>query len=47
VLAKGGDWAIEHIVGAQGVLARGGQVVSIPFEHQRSTTSLVEKIRKT
>jgi rfaE bifunctional protein nucleotidyltransferase chain/domain len=47
VLAKGGDWPVERIVGAQGVLARGGQVVSIPFEHQRSTTSLVEKIRKT
>ena len=46
VLAKGGDWPVERIVGAQGVLARGGQVVSIPFEHQRSTTSLVEKIRK-
>ena len=47
VLAKGGDWPVERIVGAQGVLVRGGQVVSIPFEHQRSTTSLVEKIRKT
>jgi rfaE bifunctional protein nucleotidyltransferase chain/domain len=46
VLAKGGDWAVEHIVGAGGVLARGGKVVSIPFEHQRSTTALVEKIRK-
>jgi rfaE bifunctional protein nucleotidyltransferase chain/domain len=46
VLAKGGDWPVERIVGAQGVLARGGQVVSIPFEHQRSTTGLVERIRK-
>jgi rfaE bifunctional protein nucleotidyltransferase chain/domain len=46
VLVKGGDWAVEKIVGAGGVLARGGQVVSIPFEHQRSTTALVEKIRK-
>ena len=25
--------------------ARGGQVVSIPFEHERSTTKLVERIR--
>ena len=46
VLAKGGDWPVERIVGGQGVLARGGQVVSIPFEHQRSTTGLVERIRK-
>ena len=46
VLAKGGDWPAERIAGAGGVLARGGQVVSIPFEHQRSTTELVRKIRK-
>ena len=47
VLAKGGDWPAERIVGAGGVLARGGQVVSIPFEHQLSTTRLIEKIRKS
>jgi rfaE bifunctional protein nucleotidyltransferase chain/domain len=46
VLAKGGDWPVERIVGAGGVLARGGQVVSIPFEHERSTTELVRRIRK-
>jgi len=46
VLAKGGDWPVERIAGARGVLARGGQVVSIPFEHQRSTTDLVGRIRK-
>ena len=46
VLAKGGDWPVERIVGAGGVLARGGQVVSIPFEHQRSTSDLVGRIRK-
>ena len=46
VLAKGGDWPVERIVGAGGVIARGGQVVSIPFEHERSTTALLEKIRK-
>jgi rfaE bifunctional protein nucleotidyltransferase chain/domain len=47
VLAKGGDWPVEQIVGGGGVLARGGQVVSIPFEHERSTTALVKRIRKT
>ncbi len=46
VLAKGGDWPVERIVGAGSVLARGGQVVSIPFEHQRSTTELLRRIRK-
>jgi rfaE bifunctional protein nucleotidyltransferase chain/domain len=46
VLAKGGDWPLERIVGAGGVQARGGRVVSIPFEHERSTTALLEKIRK-
>ncbi len=46
VLVKGGDWPAEKIVGAVAVLARGGRVASIPFEHQRSTTALVEKIRK-
>jgi len=45
VLVKGGDWPVERIVGAAGVLARGGRVLSIPFEHQRSTTRLVERIR--
>ena len=46
VLAKGGDWPVERIAGAGGVLARGGKVVSIAFEHQRSTTELVQRIRK-
>jgi rfaE bifunctional protein nucleotidyltransferase chain/domain len=45
VLAKGGDWPVERIAGGTEVLARGGRVVSIPFEHERSTTRLVEKIR--
>ena len=31
----------------EAVLARGGKVVSIPFEHERSTTELVQRIRKT
>ena len=46
VLVKGGDWAVERIAGAAQVLARGGQAVSIPFGHQRSTTTLLERIRK-
>ena len=46
VLVKGGDWPIDRIVGADEVHARGGRVVSIPFVHQRSTTALLEKIRR-
>jgi len=45
VLVKGGDWPVERIVGAPGVLERGGKVVSIPFEHERSTSALLQKIR--
>lgn len=45
VLVKGGDWPVERIAGAAYVLARGGRVLSIPFEHERSTTRLVQKIR--
>ena len=47
VLVKGGDWPVEKIVGGRETLARGGRVVSIPFEHQRSTSDLLAKIRKT
>jgi D-glycero-beta-D-manno-heptose 1-phosphate adenylyltransferase len=46
VLVKGGDWPVDKIVGSQSVLSRGGRVVSIPFEHDRSTTALLERIRK-
>ena len=45
VLAKGGDWRIEDIVGAREVQGRGGKVHSIPFLHERSTTALLKKIR--
>jgi rfaE bifunctional protein nucleotidyltransferase chain/domain len=45
VLAKGGDWPVERIAGAALVQARGGRVVSIPFEHERSTTALLQRIR--
>ncbi|MEA3193599.1 MAG: D-glycero-beta-D-manno-heptose 1-phosphate adenylyltransferase [Betaproteobacteria bacterium] len=45
VLVKGGDWPVERIVGGPGVLARGGRVVSIAFEHERSTSDLLRRIR--
>ena len=46
VLAKGGDWKPEAIVGAAEVRSWGGSVHSIPFRHQRSTTALLKKIRE-
>lgn len=45
VLVKGGDWKIENIVGAREVQGWGGAIHSIPFLHERSTTSLLNKIR--
>jgi rfaE bifunctional protein nucleotidyltransferase chain/domain len=45
ILAKGGDWKPDSIVGAKEVLSWGGAVHSIPFEYDRSTTALVEKLR--
>lgn len=45
VLVKGGDWPVERIVGASEVKGWGGSVHSIPFEFERSTTSLLERIR--
>ena len=45
VLVKGGDWLPDAIVGAQETLARGGQVHSIPFLFNTSTTEMLRKIR--
>ena len=45
VLVKGGDWKPENIVGSKEVQGWGGAVHSIPFLHERSTTSLLKKIR--
>jgi len=44
-LVKGGDWKVDDIVGGKEVVANGGQVHSIEFKFQRSTTSLLKKIR--
>ena len=44
-LVKGGDWAPDKIVGAREVSAWGGKVHSIPFVHERSTTTLLDRIR--
>jgi len=46
ILVKGGDWPIEKIVGADHVIKQGGEVHSIDFEFNRSTTQLLKKIRQ-
>ncbi len=45
VLVKGGDWSPDSIVGAAEVKSWGGTVHSIPFQHQTSTTALLDRIR--
>ena len=43
-LCKGGDWAIDKIVGASFVQSYGGKVLSLPFIEGKSTTGIIERI---
>ena len=45
VLVKGGDWAIDKIVGGAEVKSWGGSVHAIAFQFERSTTETLAKIR--
>jgi len=45
ILVKGGDWAIDRIVGRDIVEAGGGVVKTIPLVPGLSTTGLLERIR--
>jgi len=45
VLVKGGDWAIDKIVGRDVVEQRGGVVKTIPLVPGISTTTLIQSIR--
>jgi D-beta-D-heptose 7-phosphate kinase/D-beta-D-heptose 1-phosphate adenosyltransferase len=47
VLVKGGDWLPEQIAGGAAVLAHGGEVRVLPFRAGRSTTRIIEAIRRT
>ena len=47
VLVKGGDYTIEGVVGHKDVEAAGGRVVLVDLVEGRSTTRLIEAIRKT
>ena len=44
VLVKGGDWAVDQIVGHEFVAAYGGTTLSLPFVVGRSSTSVIERI---
>ena len=45
VLAKGGDWSTDKIVGADVVAENGGRVTVIPYLPGFSTTEIIERIR--
>ena len=44
VLAKGGDWAPENIIGSDVVMGNGGKVKSLPYVKGRSTTNIIKKL---
>ncbi len=46
IYAKGGDYDMSAIAEGKAVLAYGGQAVAIDFQHDRSTTKLIAKVRK-
>ncbi len=46
VLVKGGDYTEESVVGADIVRQRGGKVVIVPLLAGRSTSGLVDRIRR-
>jgi rfaE bifunctional protein nucleotidyltransferase chain/domain len=46
VLVKGGDYTAQTTAGAAEVIAAGGCYTAIPFAFERSTTALVERIRR-
>jgi rfaE bifunctional protein nucleotidyltransferase chain/domain len=45
VLAKGGDWNADKIVGADVVAENGGRIAVIPYLQGFSTTEIIERIR--
>ncbi len=47
ILVKGSDYKPENIVGADIVTAKGGKIETIDFLEGYSTTSVIEKIKKS
>lgn len=46
IYVKGGDYKMDEIAEGRAVLAYGGSVQAINFEHARSTTALLKKVRQ-
>ncbi|MGI4811764.1 MAG: D-glycero-beta-D-manno-heptose 1-phosphate adenylyltransferase [Janthinobacterium lividum] len=47
ILVKGGDYDMDALPESALVRGRGGRALAIPFVHDRSTTSLLRRIRAT
>jgi rfaE bifunctional protein nucleotidyltransferase chain/domain len=46
IYVKGGDYDMHAIPEGRAVTAYGGRAIAIAFEHDRSTTKLLSKVRK-
>ncbi len=44
ILVKGGDWKVEDIVGSEVVIKNGGEVKSIKYFQDSSTSKVIKKI---
>ena len=47
IYVKGGDYRVEDLPEAKLVATWGAKTITIAFEHERSTTALLDKVRKT
>jgi D-beta-D-heptose 7-phosphate kinase/D-beta-D-heptose 1-phosphate adenosyltransferase len=47
ILVKGGDYAIEDIVGREAVEGAGGAVMVVPFVGDYSTSALLQRLRES
>jgi D-glycero-beta-D-manno-heptose 1-phosphate adenylyltransferase len=45
VLVKGGDYDMDKLAESALVRSWGGKALAIPFEHDRSTTALLKRVR--
>lgn len=46
IIVKGGDYDMETLPETASVRSWGGEAIAIPFEFERSTTSLISRIRR-
>jgi len=46
LLVKGGDWKEEEVVGRDVVIARGGEVKTVPYLEGNSSTNIIQRILK-